>query len=295
MKAMDFKSIIPPLMTPFTKDGEIYEKGLKEVIDFVVPHVQGLYPVGTYGSGPLMSIEERKKAAEIIVSYVNKRVPVIVHVGTADTKTTVELAKHAESIGADAVGAIAPYYNPLTDESLFEHFRCLIDAVKIPVFVYNNPKISGNPIKPAVMKKLADHGLRGIKDSSFDLVNYYDYKIALKDYKDFNVIIGTEAIFYAAFEAGAIGAVTGVGNVYPELLNKMYTEYINGEKDKAKETQELVLKVRAITKYGPTVPVMHSILKMRGIDAGYPRKPFLPISEEMENKVKSALKELNLL
>ena len=61
MKAMDFKGIIPPLMTPFTKDGEIYEKGLKEVIDFVVPHVQGLYPVGTYGSGPLMSIEERKK------------------------------------------------------------------------------------------------------------------------------------------------------------------------------------------------------------------------------------------
>ena len=74
------------------------------------------------------------------------------------------------------------------------------------------------------------------------MVNYYDYKIALKDYKDFNVIIGTEAIFYAAFEAGAIGAVTGVGNVYPELLNKMYTEYINGEKDKAKETSGISIK-----------------------------------------------------
>ncbi|GAQ25151.1 dihydrodipicolinate synthase family protein [Tepidanaerobacter syntrophicus] len=295
MKAIDFKGIIPPLMTPFTETGEIYEDGLKRLIDFVVPYVQGLYPVGTYGSGPLMSIQERKKAAELIIEYVNGRVPVIIHVGTADTNTTVELAKHAESIGADAVGAIAPYYNPLTDDSIFEHFRCLIDAVNIPVFVYNNPSISGNPIKPEVLKKLADYGLRGIKDSSFDLVNYYNYKLAVEDYQDFNVIIGTEAIFYAAFEAGAIGAVTGLGNIFPELLNKMYLEYINGKKEEAKKTQELVLKLRSVTKLGPTVPVMHAILEMRGIDSGYPRKPFLPISEELKVKVKSSLEELKLL
>jgi dihydrodipicolinate synthase/N-acetylneuraminate lyase len=295
MKAMDFKGIIPPLMTPFTENGEIYEKGLRELIEFTIPHVHGYYPVGTYGSGPLMSIEERKRAAEIIVDQVNGRVPVIIHTGTADTKTTVELSKHAEAIGADAVGAIAPYYNPLTDESIFEHFRSIIDAVNIPVFVYNNPHISGNPIKPEVLKKLADYGLRGVKDSSFDLVNFYMYKMAVEDYPDFNVIVGTEAIFLGAFEAGAIGAVTGVGNIFPELLNRLYTEYIEGEIEKARQTQMDVLKVRAISKYGPTVPTMHAILKMRGIDAGYPRKPFLPISEEIEAKVKNALKEMDLL
>lgn len=295
MKAIDFKGIIPPLMTPFTKEGDIYEKGLRELVEFTVPHVHGLYPVGTYGSGPLMSMVERKKTAEIIIDQVNKRIPVIIHVGTCDTKTTVELAKHAQAAGADAVGAIAPYYNPLTDESIFEHFRALVESVDIPTFVYNNPHISGNPIKPETLKALADVGLRGVKDSSFDLVNFYMYKMAVKDYADFNVIIGTEAIFLAAFESGATGAVVGVGNIYPELLNKMYTEYLNGDIESAKKTQFDVLKVRAITKYAPTVPIMHAILKMRGIDSGHPRMPFLTISSDVENKVKAALKEMNLL
>lgn len=295
MRAIDFKGIIPPLLTPFTKDGDIYEKGLRELIEFVLPHVHGFYPVGTYGSGPMMSIEERKKTAEIIIDQVNGRIPVIIHTGTADTKTTVELCRHAESIGADAVGAIAPYYNPMTDEAIYEHFKAMIDSVKIPVFVYNNPKQSGNTVKPEVIKNLADYGLRGVKDSSFDLVNFYQYKIAVKDYTDFNVIIGTEAIFLGGFQAGAIGTVCGVGNVYPELLNKLYTEYNNGETEKALQTQINVIKVRDITKYGPTVPTMHAILRMRGVDVGYPRRPFLPVSSDIENKVKTALKQMDLL
>jgi dihydrodipicolinate synthase/N-acetylneuraminate lyase len=98
MKAKDFKGIIPPIMTAFTRDGEVYEKGTREIIEFLVPHVQGLYPCGSYGSGPMMLIEERKKVAEIMVDQVRGRAAIIVHVGTADTRTTVELARHAEAI-----------------------------------------------------------------------------------------------------------------------------------------------------------------------------------------------------
>ena len=103
MKPNEFKGIYPPMMTAFTEDGEIYEKGTRNIVDFIVPHVQGLYPCGTYGSGPMMSPEERKKVAEIVLDQVNGRVPVILHVGTADTKTTIELAQHAQSIGAGAL------------------------------------------------------------------------------------------------------------------------------------------------------------------------------------------------
>jgi len=165
MKATDFKGIIPPIMTAFTKEGNIYEKGMREIVDFIVPHVQGLYPCGTYGSGPMMSPEERKKVAEIIINQVRGRIPVIVHVGTADTKNTIELARHAEAIGAQGVGAITPYYNSYNEDAIFVHFQQLINAVNIPVFLYNNPKTSGNSVSVDLLLRLAREGLAGVKDS----------------------------------------------------------------------------------------------------------------------------------
>ncbi|MBM3143240.1 MAG: dihydrodipicolinate synthase family protein [Chloroflexi bacterium] len=295
MKAKDFKGVIPPMMTAFTAEGEIYEKGTREIVDFIVPHVQGLYPCGTYGSGPMMSISERKKAAEIIIDQTNGRVPVIVHVGTADTRNTVDLARHAESIGAKAVGTITPYYNNYSEDAIFIHFQRLIQAVKIPVFLYNNPKTSGNPVSTNLLVRLAKEGLGGVKDSSFDIINYYHSQIALQGFPELNLIIGTEAILVAAFDAGARAAVTGLGNVYPELIRKLYDAYLAGDRKKAMQIQKDVLEVRQITKFGPTVPTCHSILKMRGVDAGYPRLPFTPIPPEVEKRVKEALQKKGLL
>lgn len=295
MKATDFKGIIPPIMTAFTKEGDIYEKGTREIVDFIVPHVQGLYPCGTYGSGPMMSPEERKKVAEIIVNQVRGRIPVIVHVGTADTKNTIELARHAEAIGAQGVGAITPYYNSYNEDAIFVHFQQLINAVNIPVFLYNNPKTSGNSVSVDLLLRLAREGLAGVKDSTFDIVNYYHSRIGLKGFPELNLIIGTEALLVAAFDGGAKAAVSGLGNVYPDLMEKLYKEYLNGDRKKMMQTQEDVLRVRQITKYGPTVPTCHAILKLRGIDSGYPRLPFQPVSPEIVKRVKDSLQSMKLL
>ncbi|MFW6126146.1 MAG: dihydrodipicolinate synthase family protein [Chloroflexota bacterium] len=295
MKAKDFKGIIPPIMTAFTKEGDVYEKGTREIIDFLVPHVQGLYPCGSYGSGPMMSIEERKKVAEIMLDQVAGRVPVIVHVGTADTKNAVDLAKHAESIGASAVGAVTPYYNDYKDEQIFAHFAKLIQCVQVPVFLYNNPKLSGNTVSMDVLVRLAREGLAGVKDSTFSMENYYHMQLALKEFPDMNLIIGTEALLVATFDAGAQAAVTGLGNVYPDLVAELYRDYIGGDRNKMMAMQYRVLRARQITKFGPTVPTCHAILKLRGVDGGYPRIPYLPVSAEVEKKVEQALKAESLL
>jgi dihydrodipicolinate synthase/N-acetylneuraminate lyase len=185
MKAKEFIGIIPPALSSFDQDGNIYEKGIRENIRFILPYVNGLYPVGTYGCGPCMGIDERKKVLEIILDEVNGKVPVVAHVGTADTKTTCELARHAKSAGAAGVGAISPYYSPnLSEEAMYRHFAALVDAVnetEFPVFVYNNSHLSQNSITPKVLRRLAEHGLRGCKDSSFDIVNYYLFHEAIKD------------------------------------------------------------------------------------------------------------------
>lgn len=299
MKAREYFGVIPPLLSSFDREGEVYEKGIREIVRFILPHVHGFYPIGTYGCGPLMNLEERKRVLEIILDEVGGQIPVVAHVGCPDTKSVIELALHAKDSGASGTGAISPYYSPgLSEEALFQHFRSILVAVneeEFPFFVYNNQKMSQNTVSPRLLKRLADAGLRGVKDSSFDLVNFFFYQDAVKEYPDFQVIVGTEAIFMGAFEAGATGTVCGMGNIFPEIMRKMYDQFLSGDRDGAMETQRLILKIRNVTKAGPTVPIMHYILQERGIDAGYSRSPYIEISEEQKKIVSSSLKELGVL
>jgi len=299
MKAAEYIGVIPPILTPFSTDGTVDLAALRRVVDFVVPHVHGLYPIGTYGSGPLMTVDERKHVLEVILEQVNGRVPVVAHVGAASSVIAVELAKHAKQAGASGTGAISPYYAPnLPEDNLYDYFARIIDAVndhEFPFFVYNNAHYSQNSVSPRLLGRLAKLGLRGCKDSSFDLVNFFQYTDAVSDYPDFNVIVGTEAFFVGAFDAGATGTVCGLGNIFPELLRQLYDAYMEGNRTEAMRLQRLILRIRTITKLGPTVPIMHEIFKMRGVDGGVSRSPFIPIDSQTTRTVRESLTRLGVL
>jgi N-acetylneuraminate lyase/4-hydroxy-tetrahydrodipicolinate synthase len=165
------KGIIPPLTTPFTPEGAVYEEGLRTLLDFQISGgVHGLFICGTYGSGPIMSLDERKQVAEIVVNHVKNRVSVIAHVGTTSTSQSIELAKHASEIGADVVASVPPYYHHHDERSVKKYFDSLVQSVDIPVFVYNNPKTTGFTITPEFLEELAIIGIQGIKDSCFSFV-----------------------------------------------------------------------------------------------------------------------------
>jgi len=289
----EFSGIIPPVITCFDKRGEFDEKAQREVISFLTPKVQGFYPVGTYGSGPLMTVDERKKVAEVIVDEVAGRVPVIIHVGAISTAQAVDLAKHAESIGADAIGAIPPYYYRYPEKDLLEYFRTLINSVDIPVFAYNNPGLSNNPLSPSMLKTLADEGLAGLKDSSFDLVTFCNFLNTI-DNPGFIHIVGTEAIAAAAVFAGARGVISGLANIWPERMAELWAALESNDGRRAGEAQLKVLRARAILKYAPTLVVCYDVLKMRGINAGFPRRPYSPLDEETKKRVKAAFTEEGL-
>lgn len=288
------RGIIPPLLTSFDKNGNIYEKGQREIIEFILPYIDGVYPCGTYGSGPLMSADERKIVAEMVVDQVNGRVPVIMHVGAASTRETINLAKHAEKAGADAVGAIAPYYYSYNERELINHYKRLIDSVDIPVFLYNNPQTSGNSITSEVLNELAGEGLAGVKDSTFDLVNFYLYQVEVES-PDFKFIIGTEAIALGAFMSGAKAAICGVANVIPEPLHELWKLVQRKEWEEAQKVQMKVIKIRKIMKMGSTLTNCYAILKIRGIDSGWPRMPYLPVDDGLYNKIKEELLKLKVV
>lgn len=289
-----FKGIIPPLITSFDKDGNVYEKGQREIIEFLIPYIDAVYPCGTYGSGPLMSIEERKKVAEIIIDQINGRIHTIIHVGSASTRDTIDLAKHAQKIGADAVGAITPFYYKYNEKEIINHFKLLADSVSIPVYVYNNPSSAGNTVTPSMLNQLSKEGVAGVKDSSFDLVNFYLYQDAVEN-PDFNFIVGTEAIALGSFLSGGTAAICGVANVIPEPLHELWQLVKKKKWEEAQEVQLKIIRIRKIMKMGSTLTNCYAILKMRGIDAGQPRLPYLSVSDDIYKKIENELIKLKVI
>jgi len=225
---------------------------------------------------------------------VGGKVPVIIHVGASNTAEAVDMAKHAESAGADAVASIPPWYYIYPEADLLDYFRALIKSVKIPFFVYNNPELSNNPLTPAMVKTLAAEGLAGYKDSKFDILNFYAFLEAVKDPK-FIPIVGTEAIAAPAVEAGAKGIVSGLANVWPELMHEFWDILMTNDGRKSAQMQLKVNRARNIMKLGPTLVVCYEALRMRGVNAGYPRRPYGPLPEEARAKIKAGFTEMGLL
>jgi dihydrodipicolinate synthase/N-acetylneuraminate lyase len=293
MAKIGYTGVIPPVLTCFDKKGEFWEKGQRELIRFLLPNVNGFYPTGTYGSGPLMEPAERKRVLEVILEEVNGVVPVIAHVGAATTEQTVDLAKHAQVAGADGVGAIPPYYYIYPQADLLNYFRAIIDAVEIDVFAYNNPRLSNNPLDPGMIETLSKEGLAGLKDSSFDMITFYQYIDRIKD-PEFVHIVGTEAIAAPAIQAGAKAMISGLANVWPEIVQKLWKSIQNGDPEDAAKWQIRINEARAVLKLAPTLVVCYTVLSLRGIDAGGPRLPFSPLDSELAEKVKTEFIKLGL-
>ena len=291
------KGIIPPLTTPFTKEGDVYEEGLRRLVEFQIENGSlGLFICGTYGSGPIMTVEERKQVHEIVTDQVGGRINVVAHVGTASTAQSVALAQHAESIGIPYVAAVSPYYHRHGERTVVEFFRTLVQAVDIPVYVYNNPKCSGVTITPSFLRHLADVGVVGMKDSGFGYIDFTHFVLAMQDRPDFRFIVGTEGIALPAWMAGARGCVSGLANVFPGVMSELWDLFEASEYGKAARLQLRVNRARQILHIpSSTNAACYAVLHERGIDAGYPKAPILPVKESNRIAMIAAFREMGLL
>ena len=161
------RGVLLPIITPFDERARIDEEVMRELVDFHIgAGIQGLFVLGSTGQGPAMSVEERKKAAAVALDQARSRVPVIIHVGTADTESTVELAEHAAAHKADAVAIVPPYYySDHTEYEIVAHYKAVAKAVALPLFIYENPKYSGISVPPGFALRMKEQvpALKGIK------------------------------------------------------------------------------------------------------------------------------------
>jgi 4-hydroxy-tetrahydrodipicolinate synthase len=291
-----FEGVFPAIITPFDSDGNVNFQSLSEVVRFQINSgVHGFFVCGTVGEGALMSIEQRKSVAEAIIREVKGRVSVIVHVGTTNTSESVELAKHAEHVGARAVGAINPFFFKPDIEGLMMHYQMIADAVKIPVFVYNIPQLTGFNITPEIFRKLCSiDGVAGIKDSSGNLSQIQE--IIETAPKPVTVINGADDIFFAALMVGASAEISGVANVAPELMVELYEAYRENDYSRALNLQRRVNALRRILYgIGPSnIAAIKAAMELRGVSAGLPKKPLRPMKPDEIARLKDKLSALGL-
>lgn len=285
------KGVLPALITPFTNTGEVDEKRLRGFLRYLIPQVQGLFPCGSYGSGPLMTVSQRKMAAEIIAEEVSGRIPVVLHVGSADTQTTLELAQHAQNLKMTAIACLTPYYYIHSFKTISEYFRRVMDAVETPVFLYHNPKYTNfQNFSASQLIELSQMGLSGLKDSSGNISFFYDCVAGVKK-PDFTFLIGSQTVLMPALLGGGDGCVSGLSNLLPRLVNRIYEAVVQGRLAEALDLQRRANVLRKITGEGIPVPFYHAALRLRGIDIGFPKAPHLPLLREEEERIKQPILE----
>lgn len=148
------RGVIPPMITPFDEAGNLDEKSLQKLVEYLSDKVDGLFICGSYGCGALMSVEERKRVAEIVKKTAKPGTTIVVMTGTTTTKDTIELTQHAADIGCDAAAAVGPYYFKYQDDSLIKFYSDVMKATNhaIPFYAYHNPGFQGYETSMNVMR-----------------------------------------------------------------------------------------------------------------------------------------------
>jgi 4-hydroxy-tetrahydrodipicolinate synthase len=292
------RGVLLPIITPFDDRVRVDEEMLRRLVDFHIDAgVQGLFVLGSTGQGPAMTIEERKQAAAIVLDQAQKRVPVVIHVGTADAWSTTDLAGHAAAHGADAVAIVPPYYySDHTEYEIIAHYRAVHRAVSLPIYVYENPKYSGISIPPALAVRMKEQvpALKGIK-VAYGQGALLEYVRLLPDV---SVFTGNADLF-GLVPFGLAGMINPPTSFVPELCVALFKALDGKDYPAAVEAQKRVdtaarIVASRLRKWG-RVP-LQEVYRMRGFAVKrFPKWDTEQMPKEEIGKLERELREEGIL
>src|SRR5919202_2168270 len=237
------RGMLLPIPTVADGTGEVDAPLMREMTCFYLDAgIHALFVCGSFGQGPAMRPDQRKAVAELIVQEVRGRIPVIIHVGTVDPYSAVELGQHARAIGADGIGVVGPfYYTDRTHEELVLHFQMIDEAVQLPILVYNNPGYQGYVITPPLMQRLvaAVPRIFGAKLAMGTIPEAVEYLERIPGFAPF--ILGNGLL--PGMREGIVGTVSPPLAATPELGVDLIRAIDEGRDDEAQRLQDLASEV----------------------------------------------------
>ena len=291
-----FRGAYVAIVTPFTKDGKVDEKGLKDLIEFQIKNgTHGIVPCGTTGESATLTHEEHHRVVALTIKTVKGRVPVLAGTGSNSTSESIELTRAAKAAGADGALMITPYYNKPTQEGLYQHFKAVAEAVDIPIILYNVPsRTSVNMLPETVARCAKIKNIVGVKEATADL-NQISQVIRLSP-KNFAVMSGDDFTSMATVAIGGTGVISVTSNVAPKDMAAMMDAALTGDFTKARKLHYKLFPLMGamFIETNPT-PAKTSLAIMGKIKNSAPRLPLYKMSEANTEKLRKVLADCGLV
>jgi len=294
MKKLLFEGCGTAIITPFTEDG-INFRIFKNLIEFQVQNgADAIIVCGTTGESATMSESERKAAIKFAVDIVNKRIPVIAGTGSNCTATAIEMSKYAQSVGADGILLVTPYYNKTTQQGLIEHYKLIANNVDLPIILYNVPSRSGLNIEPKTCLELSKiNNIVAIKEASGNLSQIA--KIANLCRDNLTIYSGNDDQILPILSLGGKGVISVLSNIIPKDVHNMVKLFNEGNiKDALKLQLDTLNLTNALFSEVNPIPIK-AACNMMGFDVGTPRLPLIEMSEEGQKSLRKEMTSYGLI
>lgn len=294
MKKVLFRGCGTAIATPFTEDNINLTEFAKLVEYQINEGIDAIIVCGTTGESSTMTLEEKKTLIKFSVELIDKRVPLIVGAGSNNTATSIEMSQYAESVGADGLLLVTPYYNKTTQEGLIHHYNSIANKTTLPIILYNVPSRTGLNILPETCLELSKtENIVAIKEASGNISQIA--KIAALCGNNLSIYSGNDDQNIPILSLGGIGAISVLSNVAPRFTHNMIYDFLNGNIEKARfaQLQSLELIESLFCEVNP-IPVK-TALNMMGYNFGKPRLPLIDMSKSGKQRLKKFLENFNLL
>ena len=264
------------MLTPLNEDGSVNDEALEQIVDlFANQGMGGLYILGSTGQWPLLNLETRRRVAERTVRAASGRLPIIVHVGAAATRDAVELARHAESIGADGVSSVAPIYYPMTGDDVFLHYNEIGRASSLPLYVYHLSSVNqvAWDAREYAQRVLELPNIGGMKITDRDL--YQFGVIAGVAGSQIRLFSGADEVVCQAAVSGAVGAIGTFYNLWGPSVQRAREAFVGGDFPAGRDFMAVFQRALAeILASRSVFTFLQSAMRQKyGIEVGRPLPP----------------------
>ena len=291
-----FRGSLTALVTPFTRDGALDKDAFRSFVDWQITEgTTGLVPVGTTGESPTLTHAEHREVVALAVEVAKGRVPVIAGAGSNNTLEAIELVKHAEKVGADAVLVVTPYYNKPTQRGLYAHYAAVARSTSLPIIIYNIPPRSVIDMTPETMGRLANDfkNIVGVKDATGKIERVSEQRITCG--KDFIQLSGEDATALGFNAHGGVGCISVTANVAPRLCAEFQAATLAGDMQKALEYQDRLMPLHKAIFIEPGVAGSKYALSRLGKVENHVRSPLVTIESSTAERIDAALIHARLL
>ncbi|WP_066052191.1 4-hydroxy-tetrahydrodipicolinate synthase [Robertmurraya korlensis] len=288
--------VIPALVTPLDRNGNLMEAALRNVIDYTIAGgVHGLFILGSSGEIYGLTNEQKRRVVEITVEHTNGRVPVYCGASEITTRDCIETAQMVQEVGGvSALSVLTPYFMTPTQSELTEHFKAIAKSTNLPIILYGNEARTQVKIEVNTCAELSKvDNIIGIKDSSGDMTRMAEY-LRVTDRDSFSVMAGRDTLIYAGLCHGTTGAIASTGNIAPKLVSDIYNAFVAGDYKKSLELQFKLAPLRLCVDKATFPVVLKEGLRMVGVDVGYAFEPSSEMSPESRKQLENVLKDLEI-